>query len=219
MPRILGYGEDALTLWALTHRSREIFTTLNDMNPASEAIAFYRPSFGRRGSAPVPSSGVADSAQFGEFDAILGTPSGVYLVETKWSRSSEIEAGTVVVRPEQVRRHEVFQAYLEAWRSRAPKDWTDFIDAQGSLLEVGSLRVPIAPAGSQLARNLETVLSGLRYCGTAVTNVLLYVRLMNGAPASTVSPDSFRLVTIDCPSDAGFVDLTMRPPVNSADSP
>ena len=60
---ILGYGEDALTLWALKNKLPLILSALNDSSSLSQCKAFFRPSFGRRGG---PSS-----AQFGEFDFIL----------------------------------------------------------------------------------------------------------------------------------------------------
>lgn len=207
MTTVLGYGEDALSLWALTGRTSNILDALGDTSPASDAVIFYRPSFGRYGSAPVLPGGVADSAQFGEFDAILGTPAGVYLIEAKWSRSSEIEGDTVVLRAEQIRRHKIFRAYLAAWRAASPANWSAFLMEHGMLLKVGPISVPVAPPGSQLARNLETVLSRLSKCGATVTDVLLYVRLTNGRAASAVRPLDFRFVIVDCPSEAGFVEV------------
>jgi hypothetical protein len=70
--RFLGYGEDGLR-------------HLKDLSDI--VVVLFRPSFGRRGSGEVPLSGTADSLQFGEFDALLGTKRGVYLVEAKRSNS------------------------------------------------------------------------------------------------------------------------------------
>jgi len=47
--KLLGYGEDALTLWALTNKTSYIYKHLKGEIPPSECIAFYRSSFGRRG--------------------------------------------------------------------------------------------------------------------------------------------------------------------------
>ncbi len=61
--QILGYGEDALTLWALQNKLMEILKFLDDSSDQPECKIFFRPSFGRRGG--------AGSSQFGEFDLRL----------------------------------------------------------------------------------------------------------------------------------------------------
>jgi hypothetical protein len=57
-----GYGEDALTLWALTNKLPTILEKLRDNSAPSECEVLFRPSFGRRGG--------EINAQFGEFDFI-----------------------------------------------------------------------------------------------------------------------------------------------------
>jgi hypothetical protein len=47
--KIIGYGEDALTLWVLRQRTSKILEEFPDKTPISECIAFHRPSFGRHG--------------------------------------------------------------------------------------------------------------------------------------------------------------------------
>jgi hypothetical protein len=46
---ILAYGEDALTLWALKNKLEYILQELGDLPNSSKRLAFFRPSFGRRG--------------------------------------------------------------------------------------------------------------------------------------------------------------------------
>src|SRR5687768_16427851 len=98
---ILGYGEDALTLWCLTKRLGEVLTRLNDDVSETRAV-FYRPSFGKKGKH-------SDAApqlygpQFGEFDGIVATERGVYLIEAKWTHSGELDDVSIDLRAEQVR--------------------------------------------------------------------------------------------------------------------
>jgi hypothetical protein len=204
---VFGYGEDALSFWALTRRTSEFLGRFNDGTAPADAVLYFRPSFGRLGSNPVAPGGTADSSQFGEFDALLGTPCGVYQIEAKWSRSSEIDRDKILLRTEQVRRHHLLRAYLAAWRAQNPANWTAFHEGQKGFLEVDAIRYPLAPLGSQLARNLETVLLGLSNCGESVVDVVLYVRITDGPMVNAVRPEGFQLVTIECPSEAGFVEL------------
>ena len=97
---ILGYGEDALTFHALSTGFTELLRNLGDDTDPAAAVRFFRPSLGRRGAAP---DGKPRS-EFGEFDAIIGTARAVYLVEAKWSASSELKGTDLTLRPEQKRR-------------------------------------------------------------------------------------------------------------------
>ncbi len=169
--RLLGYGEDALSFWALTVRMSEFLRNLNDPSESAKVVLFFRPSFGRVGSTPVEPGGTADSSQFGEFDAVIGTPLGIYLIEAKWSKSPEVDRGTIILRSEQIRRHQLFREYLTAWRHHKAVDWNMFCAAQGGFLKVGDIRYPTAPVGSQLACNLVRVLGELNVCGESVLDV------------------------------------------------
>src|SRR2546426_593351 len=82
---IICYGEDALTWHAVSNGLPGIFRQLGDDTDPGRALVFYRPSFGRRGSALTGSL----RSEFGEFDVIIGTPRAVYLVEAKWSASAD----------------------------------------------------------------------------------------------------------------------------------
>ncbi|UUO06751.1 hypothetical protein M4951_00200 [Blastopirellula sp. J2-11] len=205
--KVTGYGEDALSLWALTARLNQFLEQLDDQSSLTDTILLLRPSFGRLGSNAVLPGGTADSSQFGEFDAIVGTPIGVYPIEAKWSRSSEIEGDAIILRSAQVRRHQLFYEYLAAWRKHKPTNWAAFHIAQQGLIQLGDIWYPVAPPRSQLSRNLETVLSKLADCGAPVRDVVLYLRVTDGRVVKTVRNEQFQLVTIDCPSATGFIEL------------
>jgi len=81
MRQIIGYGEDAFTLWALKHKTSIILNSFQDQTAPSDCLFFYRPSFGR--------SGGEESAEFGEFDAIIGSSDNIYLIESKWDNSPD----------------------------------------------------------------------------------------------------------------------------------
>ena len=205
--KITGYGEDALTYWALCHQPGAILKRFGDESDPSEIVLYFRPSFGRRGNPPLAARDVASNSQFGEFDAIIGSPHGVYLIEAKWKPSSYADGGVVVLRPEQVFRHKVFRAYLEAWRAHPHATWAEFSAAKAGWLDVGPVRMPIAPANSQLARSLERVLSDLVSKGRLVHDVLLYLQTKQGQSVTLVREPGFELVIINCPSDFGFIDM------------
>ena len=72
--KILGYGEDFLTFWAVSRNLGEILRQLKDDTNTDDCVVFYRPSFGRRGG--------TRRAEFGEFDALIITSKTAYLVES-----------------------------------------------------------------------------------------------------------------------------------------
>ena len=116
---ILAYGEDALTLWAITHKLSAILQMLNDPSAQAKCQALFRPSFGR--------SGGESSSQFGEFDFILLAEQRLYLVESKWQRSSEkIHDGVLALRNEQLLRHILFKVYVEEWAFGQYANWREF---------------------------------------------------------------------------------------------
>lgn len=55
----------------------------DDFSAPSDCIAFYRPSFGRKGG--------NNRAEFGEFDAIIVSSKKIYLVESKWDQHKSNE--------------------------------------------------------------------------------------------------------------------------------
>jgi hypothetical protein len=168
---ILGYGEDALTLWALKNRLPEILKQLGDTASQSECLVFYRPSFGRAGG--------TGSAQFGEFDAIIVSRNDVYLVESKWDQLRERSKVRIKLRKEQIDRHRILRRIIlgsTSGRSIGSDDfWDKYIGSTLSRLGKST------PKGSStlLRRNLETILREIsERCRTQanvnVRNVLLF---------------------------------------------
>jgi hypothetical protein len=115
---------------------------------------------------------------FGEFDAIIASPQNIYLVESKWDNLVESKKDELVIRREQLMRHQIFIWYLTHWKKKYSSKWADFIEEQQSTFNFG--RKTIAPANSLLARNLEFVLDRLlERCGAFssdnnVKNILLF---------------------------------------------
>ena len=179
---LYGYGEDALT-----SRLPEFLRKLDDDSDPRAAVVIYRPSFGRSGKA----------SPFGEFDGIVGTARGIYLIEAKWCRSSEAWQPTMSLRSEQLRRHAIFRWYLESWRAQKPIDWLTFIGGDAS--ESFAARFEgkgLAPPNSILARSIEHTIALLADCGPIVEDVLLYCDIDNRLCPPQAAGFAFRTVSI-----------------------
>jgi Holliday junction resolvase-like predicted endonuclease len=196
MSQIIGYGEDALTYWAITSKLDEILRTLGDNSYPSATTIIYRPGFGRRGSIGTHIDKEQLSAEFGEFDAILGTQQAVYLVESKWDSSSKTRNYWITLKGVQSRRHEIMRWYLKTWRMSQPKDWTTFVAQQETTFQTLFPGNKLAPADSRLAQNLEFVLKTLGKCGAHVQDVLLFIGQTSSLKPIGVKPDSFKLVIL-----------------------
>jgi hypothetical protein len=192
--KILGYGEDALTLWAIKNELGQILGALGDSSRASECTIFFRPSFGRRGG--------KNSSQFGEFDFIVLSNEYLHLGESKWDRSSELsDEGSLELRDEQILRHGIFAFYVREWAYGQYSSWDEFVLRGPAKLASKGFEKPLAPSGSLLASNLITVLDTIRDYFPEVppiTNVLLY--FYDGSKSQQL-PDrasgDFKLVPID----------------------
>src|SRR3990172_9347373 len=144
---ILGYGEDALTLWSLKNKLGFILASLGDSSDISKCLAFFRPSFGRRGG--------KRRSEFGEFDFIILAEQDLYLGESKWDKSSEIIVnGLMDLRPEQILRHTLFKFYIDELAFGNYPDWGECERRCKELLRQIGINKPIAPSGSLLATNL-----------------------------------------------------------------
>jgi hypothetical protein len=195
----IAYGEDGLTLWALTCRLQKVLDKLEDRSDRSRCIVVYRPSFGR--------SGGSESAQFGEFDAILITPLAVYLIESKWDNVSNARKDRVVLDDVQITRHRIFAWLRRKWQERSPRNSDDFRNqVQGEFTSTFPNR-PLARSDRLLARNLVYLLQRLKDHPGEIINVLLYFhRDRVEAPQFIVNAQGIDLTR---PS-AG---LTFRPPI------
>lgn len=223
--KLIIYGEDGLTLWALTHRLGEILEAAQV--PATDDVTvFYRPSFGRRGAREG-----GTSAQFGEFDAIIATPDAVLLVEAKWDRSPELDGTVLRIAAHQAHRHRVMRWYIERWLEHASTDGKDFFE--GVVPE--ELRGLALPSSDKLlAKNLIHVLRSIapsdRTRVPLVKDVLLY---LDGRPEGTAprvevigsaDPDrrsiDFVVAHVRCASQAGaehrFIELHPSAPSDTS---
>jgi hypothetical protein len=200
MPIILGCGEDSLTLHALVAGLADILHQLGDDSDPARSVVFFRPSFGRRG----PGANGPASAQFGEFDAIIGSPNAVYLCEGKRKFAGEEH----VLDKIQLRRHRVFRAYLEEHRQQSWNNWAEFEARMKPLLQREHPYLNPAPMGSDLARNLAYILRHLDECGPEIVDVLMFWRLSN-AERRPLTCGTFRIITRLCAreEDSDFVRL------------
>ena len=201
MVRIIGYGEDALTFWALTNMNRSILDEADDSD-LLDYIIIYRPSFGR---------GSKSGATFGEFDSILVSKRFVYLIESKWEHSNEFKKrkGVIEITGVQQLRHRVFSWYLTRWKRN--HTMSTFQDEYGSAFtdyfENELRKKTMPPVESTLAKNMEKVLTIIRnHCDRLdePKNILLFFKNRNSKLIGTPSVDSkepkFRTVVIDYPS-------------------
>jgi hypothetical protein len=200
MNGILGYGEDAVTSWALKRHLPQILEELNDQSNPSDCLMFLRPSFGRRAG--------KGRAEFGEFDAILASLENVYLIESKWDEFSENRDKKAALTNEQLLRHKIFSWYLMKWDAqRYSSSWEKF---RNTLQDDFGSKFPdrkIAPPQSLLAKNLEFVLNRLQeHCRgfsckhrKLTRNVLLYFHGSKSAEIKTAPAEdlNFEVVNID----------------------
>jgi hypothetical protein len=197
MSHIFGYGEDALTYWAITIKLEEILQSLGDKSLPADATVIYRPSFGRRGSVGHDPKTERLSAEFGEFDAILGTKQAIYLVESKWDSSSETRDSFITLKDAQERRHKIMRWYIETWRVRRPNYWMEFVAQQETAFQTQFLGNKMAPVNSRLAQNLEFILRRLSECGANVQDVLLFFGQASSSKPLGVKPEYFNLIMLE----------------------
>lgn len=189
--KIIGYGEDALTLWALKQRISRILEKFQDKTPISECLIFYRPSFGRHSK--------ANSSVFGEFDAIISSKENIYLIESKWDNLTEFHNDEFILREEQTLRHRVFLWYLTHWNKKFLGNWQAFINECQNDFQIENKT--IAPKDSLLSRNLEFILNKIQercesISESNIKNVLLFFFNAESSKPPTKTNDSFRLIPI-----------------------
>jgi len=204
MSKIVGYGEDSFTLWALKRHTSNVLREFQDETPSSDCLIFYRPSFGRHSK--------ESSSVFGEFDAIIASSENIYLIESKWDNLAESDKDEIILNKEQKLRHQIFSWYLMHWNNKYQNNWESFIkERQNDFRFKGKT---IAPTGSLLAMNLEFILDkSLRRCkgvsSEHIKNVLLFFyNVEKTVPPTKISRD-FRLMSIDYSKDilGNFVTL------------
>ena len=191
---ILGYGEDALTLWALKNNLAEMLVKLKDNSNPDNCLVFYRPSFGRGGRG---------KANFGEFDFILLGDETVYLGESKWDNlKGHVAPSIFSLKPVQIRRHRIMKFYIQEWAYGEHTNWIEFVETGLPKLEQLGYDKSIAPADSVLRTNLEHILGVIRQKYDempAICNVFLF--LHQGVKSENipgVASGNFDVVSIDC---------------------
>ncbi len=196
MSKLFGYGEDFLTLWAINEQLQEILERFEHHVTPSDCLIFYRPSFGR--------SGGKDSAEFGEFDAIIATKENIYLIESKWDNLSNYKKNGIVLREEQILRHKVFTWYLTHWSKKYSGKWQEFVENKKESFVLGK-KLPKVQEGKQciLATNLEFILCRLlEHCKgfssrANIKNILLFFYNSElSIPPTEVNAD-FKLIPLD----------------------
>jgi len=190
--KVLGYGEDFLTFWAISKKLDKILDQLKDGTNPEECTVFYRPSFGRRGG--------TIGAEFGEFDAIIVTPKTAYLVESKWDGSNASFKDNILKLEEvQIRRHKIFRWYHENWKKES---WTEFVQKHDYEFRK-DFGKNIAPAESLLSKNLKTILK--RTQRKELVDVLLFFHRREPPKIET----SFKVVTLKYRlADGEYTELT-----------
>lgn len=206
---VYGYGEDALTYWALTTNFDKLKAGLvrSEELPDADYVRIYRPSFGR------------GERGFGEFDAIISTEESIYLIESKWDKSSELrkkkgeEHQTIGLSGPQIFRHKIFEELHKRWchnnlvdffREEDEDDPTDNINAK--VFDQWNWKV--CKESADLASNILTTFeilysqkgsrnrNGVR---KSIKNILLFFH-SGEHPKLRVITDNFTLVTLRyCP--------------------
>jgi len=153
MPKIYAYGEDGLTSWLLTSHLGPFLKQLGNQSNSDTCTFIYRPSFGRKGG--------KTGAAFGEFDAILLTPTRNYLIESKWDQCRVLQSRPKIsLHDSQIKRHEIFRwifqnwTYGENWEAFRGKKEHKYLDRFNGK--------PLPPMGSLLSINIEWVMNKIK---------------------------------------------------------
>jgi hypothetical protein len=195
---ITGYGEDFLTLWALTRKTKEVLTQLEDDTELEQCKLVYRPSFGRAGG-----SMKDQIAEFGEFDSILLTDKNAYLIESKWDGNGQRKK-RVNLEKTQVKRHEIFTWYLKNWPEEF--DWDQFIEKESKQFTQLFPENKLAPSSSILKKNLTEVISQVK--GKTLHNVLMYFYCNEPQNLRLDYPNvTFKKVVLQYPKEKNFLEF------------
>ena len=197
MSKLLGYGEDFLTLWAINEQLEIILSKFEDNTATSDCLVFYRPSFGR--------SGGAGSAEFGEFDAIIASRENIYLVESKWDNLTKYKKAKLELGKQQLLRHKVLAWYLVNWSKKYLGEWQRFVDDFTEPFKAFENKLPTCTRGmkKRLVTNLEFVMSKLLdHCRgfsskVNIKNVLLFFYDSEVSTPPTEVNSDFALMPLD----------------------
>ncbi|MEM2971212.1 MAG: hypothetical protein QW270_02150 [Candidatus Bathyarchaeia archaeon] len=190
--KILGYGEESLTLWTLKQHISRILGEFKDKTAPSECLIFYRPSFGRRSR--------KDSSIFGEFNAIIVSSKNIYLIESKWDNNGEFKKKDLMLDNAQGLRHKIFAWYLTHWNKKYSKNWGKFVKEQQHNFRFEGKT--IAQKDTLLATNLEFILAECaKHCNkitaSNIKNILLFFHNGQKSKLSIAINKAFKLIPID----------------------
>jgi len=194
MSMMYGYGEDALTLWALKHHLSALLKKYKDQTDPDECLVFYRPSFGRAGG--------KNSSEFGEFDAIVASQEKIYLVESKWDNAGKAKNYKQIIKPVQTQRHEILSWYITHWNKKYSDKWQKFTEETSKDFKKTFKNKPLASTNSLLAENLEFILNKLhnkckKFEGEAsIRNVLLFF-YTSKSKSNFKTPNHFGLLRLN----------------------
>jgi hypothetical protein len=208
MVRLLGYGEDLLTLWAIKERTGTILKKFEDKTPTTECLVFYRPSFGKTSKEHSP--------ELGEFDAIIASRQNIYLVESKGDNLTNNKTKPSL-KKEQLLWHEVFAWYLVNWNKKYTGQWQNFVNDNIHAFNATKKKLPTHQneKNKLSIENLEFTLEKLKdHCKdfrsrANIKNVILFFyNSQTTKPPTETNPD-YTLIPIDYNKklDANYIQL------------
>lgn len=176
----------------LRQRFPELLNQLGDDSAPKDCLAFYRPSFGRKGGPP--------SAEFGELDALAATRLAVYPIEAKWFRSAP-RVGLVRLKGHQVLRHKIFEWLRDRWVPGMA--WLEFSQLHAAAFTEAFSLKPLAPGGSSLAQNLSWIIDQLTTYLRPMQHVVIIFHSQGRHAPHAVAPYEvpFHLVTFSIHTD------------------
>ena len=192
---IIGYGEDALTLWAIKNKLHAILQELNDNSDVSRCKYSFAPALDGVEARRVHSLGNLILLFFRKNASTWEKVSGMDLQRTRTAFG---------VTDEQKFRHEVMKFYICQWFKGDFPDWSSFVRKVGKTTKHMGVEKPwhlSALFGIQLTDPLETIKSHFSSL-PEIRNILLYLHKGESSnPISRVSKD-FDLVKIDYSQDS-----------------
>jgi hypothetical protein len=123
------------------------------------------------------------------------------LIESKWDNLTEFNNTELILGEEQTLRHKIFSWYLTHWNRKYFGNWQAFINEHQRDFKIENKK--IAPKGSLLSRNLESILNKIQeHCRniseSSIKNILLFFfnSEMKSKPPTKIDK-TFKLIPID----------------------
>lgn len=167
---------------------------LDDGALLSDCTVFYRPSFGRGGM---------NTANFGEFDAIVSTKTCVYLIESKWEGETRRSGRNIKLSKTQIARHTIFAEYFRMWDRLQGKRSLAASEIGEYLTDTPSKKM--TPFSANLANHLQFVFSRIATTKDngnkkPLKNVVLFLHREEDEKLNvSVDPEDFIPILMGCP--------------------